>query len=156
MNIMDNDIPTLYKLEFERTLRGANIYCDAIQYNKVLCFIHSQREVLHALELCFKEESIPTTFKENEWCKALLISIDCIPTVPPFQHLNKHYLKCYLDRLILLENWFNTHSIGYTDLLEKKQELLKQSIILYYHTHSLRNLYEAKRNQYIFNAPYLD
>ena len=57
-----------------------------------------------------------------------------------------------LTNYYLLENWFNPHSIGYTDLLEKQQELIKQSIILYYHTHSLRNLYEAKRNQYIFNA----
>tara|TARA_B100001059_G_C17839557_1_gene591102 strand:+ start:5944 stop:6414 length:471 start_codon:yes stop_codon:yes gene_type:complete len=153
MNSTDNDIPNLYKLEFERTLRGANIYCDLIQFNKMLCFIHSQREVLHAIELCFKDKNVPTTFKENDWSKALLVSIDTIPTVPPFENLNKHFLKCYLDRLTIIEDWFNKHSISHTDLLAKKQELLNQNKILYFHTHSLRALYETARNNYTFNLP---
>tara|TARA_R110001599_G_scaffold246237_1_gene446327 strand:+ start:813 stop:1283 length:471 start_codon:yes stop_codon:yes gene_type:complete len=153
MNSMDNDIPSLYKLEFERTLRGANIYCDLIQFNKVLCFIHSQREVLHALELCFKDKNIPTIFKENDWSKALLISIDNIPTIPPFKNLHKHFLKCFLERLTIIEDWFTKYSIAHTDLLAKKKELLNQKVLLYFHTHSLRALYETRRNEYAFKLP---
>ena len=156
MNSVDNDIPNLYKLEFERTLRGANIYCDLIHFNKDLCFIHSQREVLHAIELCFKDKNISTTFKENDWSKALLVAIDSVPTVPPFENLIKHFLKCFLERLTIIEDWFNKHSISYADLLAKKQELLRQKKILYFHTHSLRALYETKRNNYTFNLPLVE
>ena len=150
MNYRDNDIHTLYKLEFERTLRGADIYCDIIDNNKTICFIHCQREVLHAIELCFKDENIPTKFKEADWCKGLLININHIPAIPPFKHLKKYYVKCFLDRLTLIEQWFTGNSISHSDLILKKNKLLKQKIILYKHTQSIRNLYEAKRNSIMF------
>ena len=65
MNTIDNDIPNLYKLEFERSLPGCNIYCDILPQYQSICFVHCQREILHAIELCFKENNIPTNFKDG-------------------------------------------------------------------------------------------
>tara|TARA_B100001758_G_C18416996_1_gene621055 strand:+ start:10492 stop:10947 length:456 start_codon:yes stop_codon:yes gene_type:complete len=150
MNIIDNDIAMLYKIEFSRSLHGSDIYCSLIHYNKILCLIHCQREVIQAMELCFKDNKIPTSMKENEWSKCLLINIDNVPAIPPFENLKKHYIKCFLDRLLLIEQWFDKHSISYSDLLSKKNTLLNKKTIKYIQLQSLRNLYESKRNDFIY------
>ena len=155
MNTIDNDIPNLYKLEFERSLPGCNIYCDILPQYQSICFVHCQREILHAIELCFKENNIPTKFKDSQWCKAIIIPIQLLPAVPPFTNIKKHFLKCYLDRLNDIEELFEKRNITYTDLLLIKNKLLKKSTINYTDMQSLRLQYDSKRLTNITNAPAL-
>ena len=155
MNTIDNDIPNLYKLEFERSLPGCNIYCDILPQYQCICFVHCQREILHAIENCFKENNIPTKFKDSEWCKALFITIQHLPAVPPFTNIKKHFLKCYLDRLNDIEELFEKRNITYTDLLLIKNKLLRKNTINYTDMQSLRLQYDSKRLTNITNAPEL-
>ena len=155
MNTIDNDIPNLYKLEFERELSGCNIYCDILPQYQSICFVHCQREILHAIDQCFKENEIPTKFKDADWCKALLVPIQLLPAVPPFTHLKKNFLKSFLDRLTSIEEIFEKRNISYTELLLIKNKLLRKSKIKYTDTQSLRLQYDSKRLHCITNAPAL-
>ena len=155
MNTIDNDIPNMYKLEFERTLAGCNIYCDILPQYQSICFVHCQREILHAIEQCFKETDIPTKFKDADWCKALIIPIQLLPAVPPFTNLKKHFVKCFLDRITYIEELFEKRNINYANLLLIKNKLLRKPKIKYIDMQSLRLQYDTKRLNSITNAPAL-
>ena len=145
MNINDNDIANLYKLEFERSLRGCNIYCGYIPQYNCLSFVHCELEILYAIQLCFKDNGITTFFKDTDWCKGLTIPMDALPAIPPFTDIKKHFLKCFLDRLTILEEMFEKEKCDYTDLLLIKNKLLRKLDIVYIDTQSLRLKYESKR-----------
>jgi hypothetical protein len=117
--------------------------------------VHCQREILHAIELCFKENDIPTKFKDSKWCKAIIIPIQLLPAVPPFTNIKKHFLKCFLDRLTYIEELFEKRNITYTDLLLIKNKVLRKSTINYTDMQCLRLQYDSKRINSITNAPAL-
>lgn len=152
MNIKDNDIANLYKLEFERSLQGCNIYCGYLPQYHSLCFIHCEREILYAIQQCFRDNDINTNFKDTNWCKGLLISMDTLPVIPPFTNIKKHFLKCFLDRLTILEDMFEKDKCDYTDLLLVKNKLLRKVNIHYTETQSLRLQYDSKRYECFLNA----
>ena len=152
MNINDNDIPNLYKLEFERNLQGCNIYCGYLSQYHSVCFIHCEREILYAIQQCFRDNNIGTNFKETGWCKGLIIHMDILPAIPPFTDIKKHFLKCFLDRLTILEDMFEKDKCDYTDLLLVKNKLLRKLNIHYTETQSLRLQYETKRHECYLNA----
>jgi len=155
MNTIDNDMSNLYKLEFERTLAGCNIYCDILPQYQSICFVHCQREILHAIDQCFKENDIPSKFKDADWCKALLVPIEILPAVPPFTNLKKHFVKCFLDRLTYIEELFEKRNISYTNLLLIKNKLLRKPKINYIDMQSLRLQYDSKRLNSITKSPAL-
>ena len=153
MNIIDNDIPDLYKLEFERSLPGCNIYCGFLPHINALCFLHCQREILYAINLCFNDSNVSTKFKHTDWCKGLIIPIENLPAVPPFTRLKKHFLSCYLVRLTYIEQLFEKKKIDYSPLLVIKNKLLRKQTINYIDTQSLRLQYDSIRLNRITNAP---
>ena len=71
--------------------------------------------------------------------------MDALPAIPPFTDIKKQFLKCFLDRLTILEEMFEKEKCDYTDLLLIKNKLLRKLDIVYIDTQSLRLKYESKR-----------
>lgn len=142
---MEN-ISQLYNLEFERNLTGANIYCNILPQYHAMCFVHCQHDILDAIKECFTNENIKSKIITKEWFYALLVPIVTLPLVPPFQHLNKNYLKSFLDWITSIEVLFEKHNINYVDLLLIKNRLLRKKDISYNDTQTMRLLYETRKN----------
>ena len=133
----------LYKSAFQLHLPGCPISVSIIHNGNDLCFNHSEREVLMAIELCFVIDEIQCAFKENMLGKAVNVNMHEIPEVPPFSSLKEYFIKLFFERLDLIEASFDRKGIDYSDLKEERQSLI---ITDYASGKDLRKKYENRRN----------
>ena len=132
----------LYKSAFQLHLPGCPISVTIIHNGTDLCFNHSDREILSAIELCFVMDDIHCEFKENMLGKAVNVYMHELPVVPPFSPLKENFIKYFFGRLDLIEASFDRKQIDYTDLKKERQSLI---ITDYASGKDLRKKYEDRR-----------
>merc|ERR1712070_213067 len=74
-------------------------------------FNATNRETLYAIQKCFTECMLG---------KALQISKNNIPKIPPFEDIIYYYIQFYKNRIKLLEDSFDYKGINYEDLKIEK------------------------------------
>ena len=101
----------------------------SIHRDNDLCFNSDQREILYAIETCFN--SLNTNedgtlikisyFKESMLGKCVQLSFENVPEINPFKNIMKHYKKYYLQRLTLLNNYYESKVTEEMKQLNKKK-----------------------------------
>ena len=123
-----------YTNELKRFLQTTNIFLDVriTHNNRNLCFNCMQREILYAIESCFKENGYKNCmFQESILGKALLVPIQSLTTNVSFKPFMKYYKYHFMKRMVLLEQYFNKKNINYQDCLKEKKELLNSYAIIF-------------------------
>ena len=123
-----------YTNELKRFLQTTDIFLDVriTHNNRNLCFNCMQREILYAIESCFKENGYKNCmFQESILGKALLIPIQYLTTNVSFKPFMKYYKYHFMKRMVLLEQYFIKKNINYQDCLKEKKELLNSYAIVF-------------------------
>jgi hypothetical protein len=121
------DIVYYYTNELKRFLQTTNIFLDVriTHSNTNLCFNCMQREILYAIESCFKEKGYKNImFRENILGKALLVPIKSLSIDVSLNHFMNYYKYHFMKRMVLIEQYFKSKNMDYQDCLKEKKELL--------------------------------
>lgn len=100
--------------------------------NTKICFNSIHREILYAIDACFKERGYKNSiFHENIFGKALLFPIQSLSTNVPFDNFMKYYKNYFMKRLTLIEQYFESMNHNYEDCLKEKKELLNTYAVVF-------------------------
>ena len=85
------------------TFSNKYIIVSSIHGKQDLCFNAGEREILYAIQECFKKEL--TRFSESCYGKALIIPFKYVTINPPFENIMQYFIKHFLIRLELIDNF---------------------------------------------------
>tara|TARA_Y100000992_G_scaffold298104_1_gene262730 strand:+ start:883 stop:1449 length:567 start_codon:yes stop_codon:yes gene_type:complete len=121
---MDNNNSKIINI-YNESLRifDSNLIVRSIHRDKDINFNSDHREILYAIQDCFTESNnykINSCYRECLYGKALQISREIIPKIPPFKNIIKYYIKHFKNRINLIDSSYIIKGIKYDDLEEYK------------------------------------
>jgi hypothetical protein len=116
-----NEIVDIYRKKLFN-LGIDNVIVRIIHADNDICFNSDAREILYAIKDSIKYNNPKAFiyFKETVFGKAVIVLVKSLKNKNIFDDLIFLFIKCYLRRLSLVENFYKTNNIYHQDLSEKK------------------------------------
>ena len=144
------------------------LYISSIHGNKAICFNCDARELLYAIQKCFKDVAF---YRECIYGKCVNIPVHSIEKHTDFSRLELYFRYYFKIRIDLLESHFLKLSIDIKSIIKEKEEafcnydivfyiqnvpmelkkVIRSYLICSYETLShIRTLYENKRRELLY------
>ena len=142
------EIKDNYAEEIEKYFHGTNIEVDCVHDNKDFVIRCNNREILNSILMCQKKENeIHWNFRESFYGKYIMTRVSELMNKcknPSFVNIYKYYKKEYVERINLIICRYRD-DIKFKDVIEKYNELMKETYVDYEKYKELRNEFDELR-----------
>ena len=120
-----NEIADIYRDKLI-SLGIDNVVVRVIHESRNICFNSQTREILYAIEESIRQNNKNPFiyFKETIFGKAIVVLAENLNTKNVFNDLVFLFIKYYLNRLQLIEKYYDNNYIYFNDLYYKKTQLV--------------------------------